>query len=84
MGATASLKRIAGLPGDDITLFGPKLELSMRPASAPTEVGIHVPSGHVFVLGDNAAVSRDSRAWGPVPIQSIGGLVLTVLSRHAV
>jgi signal peptidase I len=32
-----------------------------------------VPADHVFVLGDNRANSRDSRFFGPVPIDSIAG-----------
>ena len=36
-----------------------------------------VPSGHVFLLGDNRADSVDSRAFGPVAVDSIDGRVLT-------
>ncbi len=32
-----------------------------------------VPAGHVFVMGDNRANSRDSRYIGPIPIESIAG-----------
>ena len=35
-----------------------------------------VPVGHVFVLGDCPAASRDSRHWGPLPIDAIQGTVL--------
>jgi signal peptidase I len=35
-----------------------------------------VPPGHYYLLGDNRDRSRDSRAWGPVPRQSIRGRVV--------
>ena len=37
-----------------------------------------VPEDHVFILGDNRAVSRDSRAIGPVPVDSVRGRVVLV------
>ncbi len=37
---------------------------------------MEVPAGRVFVLGDNRAVSIDSRDFGAVPVESIIGSVL--------
>ena len=38
-----------------------------------------VPAGHLFVCGDNRPGSRDSRHWGPLPLRSLRGIVLTKL-----
>jgi signal peptidase I len=37
-----------------------------------------VPPGHVFAMGDNRANSKDSRIFGPVPIENIRGKALFI------
>ena len=54
-------KRVLGLPGDTVWMFD----------SVTT-----VPKGHIWLQGDNAYKSLDSRAFGPVPIGLIQGLVV--------
>jgi mitochondrial inner membrane protease subunit 1 len=49
---------------------------SSSPSSPPRLV---VPPGHVWVQGDNLAVSRDSREYGPVPLGTVRGRVLCTL-----
>jgi signal peptidase I len=48
---------------------GPCAELCNLPKE------IRIPPGHYFTMGDNRGVSSDSRAWGPVPEDSIVGQV---------
>ncbi|MCS5686124.1 MAG: signal peptidase I [Acidimicrobiales bacterium] len=50
------------------------LSTSVNCANLPGDVdGCRVPPGHVFVLGDHRANSRDSRFFGPIPEDSIRG-----------
>lgn len=59
-------KRILGMPGD-VVCVDPTGEL------APSTEHVSVPKGHVWLSGDNAAYSRDSRTYGPVPMSLIQG-----------
>lgn len=79
------IKRVAYLPGDKITVFMDSYkwripacadeDYDLRRSKDPRKT-IVVPPGTVFVLGDNANDSVDSRDFGPVPIESISGKVL--------
>ena len=38
-------------------------------------MGMQVPEGHCWLLGDNLSASRDSRTYGPLPLALIKGKV---------
>ena len=71
-------KRVAGVGGDVIELEAGRLRVNGRSVDgrAPVAGAIvsrwRVPPGHVFVIGDNAHASDDSRTWNQpfVPAQA--------------
>ena len=81
------VKRIIGLPGDVITVKGTAItvdgvtlkESYVAPKNQGVPEGVRtivnevVPPNDYFVLGDNRAVSSDSRDWGVVPKANIIG-----------
>ncbi|EKM83720.1 hypothetical protein AGABI1DRAFT_110350 [Agaricus bisporus var. burnettii JB137-S8] len=62
-------KRILGLPGD-IVCVDPTGEY------APSTEHVVVPRGHMWISGDNAPLSRDSRVYGPVSMSLIESKLL--------
>jgi mitochondrial inner membrane protease subunit 1 len=69
-------KRVVGLPGD-IVCVDPSGLL------APSTEHVVVPRGHVWVMGENAACSRDSREYGPVSMALIRGTIVARVSARA-
>jgi signal peptidase I len=92
------VKRVIALPGQKIySAFGkvfvdgrqlnesylPKPDPLGRPIpGASAQHPYKVPAGDFYVMGDNRAVSCDSRYWGPVQGSTIVGKVVLLLWRH--
>ena len=80
------IKRLAGMPNEELVLDGNRVYADDLLLAELSGTGGHLP-GHsdngrrewwngpdeYFVLGDNPAESRDSRAFGPVPGERIIG-----------
>lgn len=75
------IKRVVGLPGETISIQNGQLLVNNQPvnetylASLPlyNYPATTVPADHLFVMGDNRPVSRDSRSFGPVALNQIQG-----------
>jgi signal peptidase I len=77
------IKRVVGVPGDEIAVRGGTLYVNGVRQIEPyvnkkfpdrsSFARTTVPPGHYFMMGDNRANSRDSRFFGPVPKKNIEG-----------
>ena len=75
------IKRVIGLPGETIEVRDGHTYINGQIIDEPWVKNFggvscsptFIPEGTVFVMGDNRPNSRDSRAIGPVPIDSIIG-----------
>jgi signal peptidase I len=85
--STRLVKRVIGLPGevvravgDEIYVDGERIDDRWGDGSRTASFGpSRVPEGSVFVLGDNRALSVDSRTFGHVPVDAITGRVEAVV-----
>jgi signal peptidase I len=77
------IKRVVGLPGDEIAVRSGKLFVNGEPQKEPYTnkkapdrsffAKTTVPKNYVFVMGDNRGNSADSRVFGPLPEKNIEG-----------
>jgi signal peptidase I len=75
------IKRVIGLPGDRVEVRAGQVYIDRELLDEPYLTGptygdygpIDVPPLHVFVLGDNRGFSNDSRAFGPLTLDSVIG-----------
>jgi signal peptidase I len=78
---TPLIKRVVGLPGETVEIRDNQLYIDGRPLAEGYLPGVgqrnygpvQVPPAHVFIMGDNRNVSRDSRVFGAVPVDRIVG-----------
>lgn len=67
------LKRVVGLGGDTV-MVDPSGE------RGEADQWVKVPKGSVWLAGDNASNSIDSRDYGPVPVGLVKGVVVAKVS----
>jgi signal peptidase I len=80
-GEESLIKRVVALQGETVEVHDGQTFVNGQPIEEPwvTHFGgpdypsTVVPADHVFVLGDNRVASYDSRAMGPVSVESIRG-----------
>lgn len=83
-GSELLIKRVVGLPGERVTLANGKVYIDgvalKEPYLNQVTQGVArswvVPPLSVFVMGDNRSASRDSRIFGPVPLEELIGRAL--------
>ena len=74
------IKRVIGLPGDQVQIGSGKVVVNGTPLvepyikAPPSYTGNWtVPQDSIFVLGDNRNNSSDSHSWGMVPLENVIG-----------
>jgi signal peptidase I len=79
------IKRIIGVPGDDVRVADGRVVVNGLVLSEPYinadprySGEWSVPQGYLFVLGDNRNDSSDSHAWGLLPVQNVIGKAILI------
>jgi len=75
------IKRVIGLPGETIQIDSGQVLVDEQPVDEPYETQRYTRSAgtvtlgenELFLMGDNRGNSRDSRTWGPLPIEEVVG-----------
>src|SRR3989338_1159338 len=91
-GGRSLIKRVIGLPGETVVLKGQSVTvinekhpdgfvldepyLDPKNLAGSNEMRVTLAADEYFVLGDNRAVSSDSRLWGTLPRDAIVGRAL--------
>ena len=81
------LKRVIGLGGDVVAINDGVVMVNNVPLNLNHPIiadqskmpAAIVPTGTVFVIGDNRADSDDSRSFGPVPVSSVVGKAVLII-----
>ena len=87
-GDIALIKRVIGLPGETIEVRNGQVLINSRPLQEPylrtLTNGVFpltpIPDDAIFVMGDNRDRSRDSRTFGPVPIEDVVASLAALLA----
>ncbi len=84
------VKRVIGMPGDVIEIRDdvayvngqrePNRGQVIVPELSESRLPITVPSGSMYVMGDNRSVSEDSRHLGPVPVSGLKGRAASIFA----
>ena len=89
-GPVELVKRVIALPGDTIEIKDdvawingtaePARGQFVSPQFSVSRGPYVVPSGYVYVMGDNRPISEDSRYLGPVPLSGLKGRAVLVFA----
>ncbi|MHB9005189.1 MAG: signal peptidase I [Coriobacteriia bacterium] len=84
------VKRVIGIPGDEVSVVDGRALVNGESERGPYTVYVSagdinvslltVPPGAVYVLGDNRPVSSDSRIFGPQPLDTVVGRVISIIA----